>query len=308
MHVRYTDTTVEVSTPAKINLLLEVLHKRPDGYHEIETVIVAVTVFDLLVFTPRHNEEVKLECRWSCGVSAGGNAVAEIPVGPENLVWRAVALLQARAGLKRGAEIYLVKRIPIAAGLGGASSDAAAALIAANEAWQLGWSHARLMELAAELGSDVPFFLTKGAAICRGRGERIESLPASRMHLVIVRPPVGLSTPDVYRACTPSGPNDSAAGLAEAVQRGDATAAGRRLRNGLQQAAAKLTPWIDRLKQEFDQLGMLGHQMSGSGSSYFGLCRSARQARRLAARLRARDIGTVFAATTSSAGMSAVAT
>ena len=307
MHVRRIDTTVEVATPAKVNLLLEVLHKRPDGYHEIETVIVAVTIFDSLVFTPRHNEELKLECRWARGMSAGGGAGPAIPVGPENLVWRAVALLQARAGLKRGAEICLVKRIPMAAGLGGASSDAAAALVAANEAWQIGWSRARLAELAAELGSDVPSFLTRGAAICRGKGERIESLRALRMHLVIVRPPIGLSTPDVYRACSPSGASNSAVALTEVIQRGDAAAAGKRLRNGLQQAAAELTPWIQRLQHEFEQLGTLGHQMSGSGSSYFGLCRSARHARRLAARLRARDIGTVFAAATSSAGISAVA-
>jgi 4-diphosphocytidyl-2-C-methyl-D-erythritol kinase len=308
MHVRYTDTTVEVSTPAKVNLLLEVLHKRSDGYHEIETVIAAITIFDSLVFTPLRHEEFKLRCRWACGMSADESAGGEIPDGPENLVWRAVALLQVRAGLKRGAKIDLVKRIPLAAGLGGASSDAAAALVAANKAWQLGWSLARLMELAAELGSDVPFFLTKGAAICRGRGERIESLSLPRIHLVIVRPPVGLSTPDVYRACTPTGKGDSAAGLVKAIQRGDAAAAGKRLRNNLQPAAAGLTPWIDRLKGEFEKLGVLCHQMSGSGSSYFGLCRSARQARRLAARLRAREIGTVFAATTSSAGMSAVAT
>jgi 4-diphosphocytidyl-2-C-methyl-D-erythritol kinase len=183
--------------------------------------------------------------------------------------------------------------------LGGASSDAAATLVAANIAWRLGWSIQRLMELAGELGSDIPFFLSRGAAVCRGRGEQIESTRPPRIHVVVVRPPVGLSTPQVYKACRPADSPASVEIVMQSLLQGDTKRAGRQLHNRLQPAAETLTPWIGRLREEFGKQDVVGHQMSGSGSSYFGLCRSARHARRIAARLRARDVGTVLAATSS---------
>lgn len=310
MHVRQSASRVEVVTPAKINLFLEVLRKRPDGFHEIETLIVAVAAYDRLIFVAETHEELALHCRWAEGLSAWQHGhktdatarellYGEIPRGPENLVWRATALVRERAGTRQGATICLVKQIPAAAGLGGASSDAAATLVAANIAWQLGWSRQRLLELAAELGSDIPFFLSRGAAVCRGRGEKIEAMRPSRMHVVFVRPPVGLSTPQVYKACRPADRPLNAEVLTESLAKGDMTRAGSQLHNQLQPAAESLTPWIGRLRQEFERQDVVGHQMSGSGSSYFGLCRSARHARRVAARLRARDVGTVLAATSS---------
>jgi 4-diphosphocytidyl-2-C-methyl-D-erythritol kinase len=314
MHVRQFATYAEVVTPAKINLFLEVLAKRSDGYHEVETILTAVTLYDTLVFTPCPDSEIKLACRWSIGLSAlevdeGGSMssarellLGEIPGGPENLAWRAAALLRERAGIRLGATMCLVKRIPAASGLGGASSDAAAALVAANAAWRLDWPRARLAELAAELGSDVPFFLTRGAAVCRGRGEQIEKIPVARLHVVIVRPPIGLATPTVYKECRPKDSPRGAALLIASLGRGEADNAGRQLLNDLQPAAARLTPWITTLQKEFEKQDVLGHQMSGSGSSYFGLCRSHRHTRRIAARLRARGIGAVFAATTAVSG------
>lgn len=293
MHIRRLGTTIEVRAPAKINLFLEILGRRPDGYHELETLLTAVTLYDTLSFTPAPSGEISLSCRW-----AAAQAGDEISTGKENLVWRAAELLRQRAGVSIGADIELIKRIPAAAGLGGASSDAAATLVAANLAWQLNWPRERLSELAAELGSDVPFFLTRGAALARGRGERLESLPVPKLHIVLVRPPVGLSTPAVYRASRPADRPVGAAPLVAALARGDAARAAGCLVNGLEPAAAGLTPWIDRLRQEFDRQGVLGQQMSGSGSSYFGLCRHARHARRVASRLRSRSVGTVFAVTT----------
>src|SRR3954451_19718103 len=150
MHVCQSASHVEVVTTAKINLFLEVLSKRPDGFHEIETLLTAVTAYDRLIFVPETREELVLHCRWAHGLSAWqgahkANAAArellygEIPRGPENLVWRAAALVRERANIRQGATICLVKRVPAAAGLGGASSDAAATLVAANLAWKLGW-------------------------------------------------------------------------------------------------------------------------------------------------------------------------
>lgn len=293
MHVRRLGSTIEVLTPAKINLFLEILGRRDDGYHEIETLLAAVGLYDTVLFTPQPSGAIALDCRWIAAQLGD-----QIPTGKENLVFRAAALVQERAGISAGATVQLIKRIPAAAGLGGASSDAAATLVAANIAWELDWPRERLASLAAELGSDVPFFLTRGAALARGRGERLAPLPAPKLHIALVRPPVGLSTPAVYRACRPADSPKRVGPLVAALARGDAVAAGRAMANGLEKAAAGLTPWIERLRNEFERQGVLGHQMSGSGSSYFGLCRHARHARRVASRLRARNLGVAFAATT----------
>jgi 4-diphosphocytidyl-2-C-methyl-D-erythritol kinase len=313
MHLRRVGTHVEVLAPAKVNLFLEVLARRPDGYHDLETLLVAVTIYDTLTFAPHPREEIELDCRWAIGYSAtelarcgqndtAGDAIfASLPAGPQNLVWRAIDRFRTAAGIKTGAAVRLVKRIPASAGLGGASSDAAAALLAANEAWKLHWPRHRLADLAADLGSDVPFFLTRGAAVCRGRGEQVQPLRSPRLQLVIAKPPAGLSTPQVFRACRPAQDPAGVGSLVAALERGDAAAAGRQMTNRLQPAAESLTPWIARLQDEFQRHNLNGHQMSGSGSSYFGLCQTARQARRTAARLRSRGAGAVYAA--ASAGM-----
>jgi 4-diphosphocytidyl-2-C-methyl-D-erythritol kinase len=309
MHVRRFATHVEVTTPAKVNLFLEVLGKRSDGYHEIETLIAPVTLYDTLEFRPTDDGEITLHCEWAagavasepkadCGEAARELLYGEIPRGRENLVWRAAELVRTTGNIRGGAAIRLIKRIPAAAGLGGASSDAAAALVAACAAWRLDWPRERFMELAANLGSDVPLFLAGGSAICRGRGERIERSAAWAFPLVIVRPPVGLSTPRVYGQCQPASEPQSIEPLMNALNSGNAAAGEAKLMNRLQPAAEKLTPWIARLQHELSQQDCLGHQMSGSGSSYFGICRSPRHARRVAARLRARSLGAVFAATT----------
>jgi 4-diphosphocytidyl-2-C-methyl-D-erythritol kinase len=198
----------------------------------------------------------------------------------------------------------LVKRIPAAAGLGGASSDAAAALVAANRLWRLGWTREQLTKVAAEIGSDVPFFLSprtsgSGMAICRGRGERIEALAGMpQLHFVLTRPPVGLSTPKVYQHCKVPAHPAAVEPLVAQLRRGDHRA-GQLLVNRLQPAAEELSPWIGRLSALFARFDCIGHQMSGSGSSYFGICRSARQARSLAGRIRAAGFGLTFHATTS---------
>ncbi|MGD0899130.1 MAG: hypothetical protein ABR915_14930 [Thermoguttaceae bacterium] len=189
-----------------------------------------------------------------------------------------------------------MKRIPTAAGLGGGSSDAAAALVAANLAWNLGLAETDLTAVAAELGSDVPFFLLGSPAICRGRGERVEPIAGlGRLNFVVAKPPEGLSTAAVYRACRSAEKPRTAAPLVDAFRRGDVVEAGRLLFNRLQPAAETLSPWIPRLGKMMVAEGFLGHGMSGSGTAYFGLCRHAAEAQRLARRLRARDVGSVVA-------------
>jgi 4-diphosphocytidyl-2-C-methyl-D-erythritol kinase len=188
----------------------------------------------------------------------------------------------------------------MAAGLGGGSSDAAAALRLANFGWKLNWSTSRLAELASEIGSDVPYFIGGGAAICRGRGERVERLPAMpRLHFVIVKPPGGLSAADVYRSYDRL--SDSERSKIEPPHFWSIFA-GRRwgdmvqwMRNRLESAAAALAPWVAQARAIFGRLDFVAHQLSGSGTAYFGVCRHAQHARRLANILRTRQLGLVYA-------------
>lgn len=300
MHVRRSETGLEVWAPAKLNLFLEVLSKRPDGFHEIETLMCPISLYDTLFFRPDDSGRVTFSAR-AVGQQPSGAAGDDLPSGSENIVVRAVELLRARAPARCGADVQLIKRIPIAAGLAGGSSDAAAALVAANLGWQLGLSTAELAQSAARLGSDVPFFLERGAAICRGRGERIERLAGlPTMHVVVVRPPEGLSTADVYRACRAAAEPRRADLLVTALRRGETGKMDHVLHNALEAAATTLSPWIQRLKARFARFDLAGHQMSGSGTSYFGICRHQRHARRLAGQLRAEGLGRVFCVRTGS--------
>ena len=296
MHFHQSPLGLTVQAPAKLNLFFEVLAKRDDGYHEIETLVYPIDLYDTLYFKENPDGPIEFGCKLGSGAwRARGFGLDDVPEGKDNLVVRAVELLRRRAGVTGGASIRLVKRIPSAAGLGGGSSDAAAGLVAANAVWRLGWSPARLAELGAELGSDVPLFLAEKPARCRGRGERVEPLEAaSTLHFVVVRPPAGLCTAAVYQACRPPEAPRSSAPFRQALASGDPAAVGRLLFNRLESAAEKLSPWIARLRRELSDADCLGHLMTGSGTCYFGLCRHARHARRAARRLRAKRIGSAY--------------
>ncbi len=296
MRIHRSAVELVIQAPAKLNLFFEVLAKRGDGYHEIETLMCPIDLYDTLHF--QDDPDGSLEFKSRCVYGAGGpesRGLQNLPEGSENLVVRAVELVRHRAGVVRGARLLLEKRIPAAAGLGGGSSDAAAALVAANEGWRLGRSRDELARWAAELGSDVPFFLANGLAVCRGRGELVEPVSGqSGLHFVVIYPPVGLSTAAVYGRCRPAEQARPISPLLDALRRGDWSVLGRRLWNRLQPAAETLSPWIERLRREFSQQDCLGHGMSGSGSAYFGLYRHARHARRSAQLLDAMGLGAVF--------------
>ncbi len=278
----------EVWTPAKVNLLLEVLHKRPDGFHEIETVMAPISLYDTLSVANAPDGQTQFACRDARRHSGTPNSMP-LPEGADNIAMRAVEVLREKTGCRKGVSLRLVKRIPLAAGLAGGSSNAAAALVAVNRLWGTGLSTDTLSDLAAQLGSDVPFFLAGQAAMCRGRGEQIE--PQTNMpplHLVVVHPGEGLHTAAVYGRCRPSTQTKPAAPLLTAWRRGALRGIAAAMHNQLQPAAEQLSATIQFWKVQFERCGALGHQMSGSGTSYFGVCRSARHARRLAARLGAR--------------------
>ena len=287
---------VQVRVRAKLNLYFAVLGKLGDGFHEIETLMAPIDLSDELLFQLEPSGLVTVVCDWATVNVRGSNALlGELPTASGNLAARAVLLLKQRAGVAHGAHIRLIKRIPAASGLGGGSADAAAALVAANIGWELNWSQERLAKVAGELGSDVPFFLHSAWAVCRGRGEQIE--PVDRLgvwHAVVVRPPEGLSTAEVYGHCQPGEARPSVDPLLKALRRGDARGMRRFMTNGLQPAAERLSPWIGRVIRELRRVGCTAAQMSGSGSSCFGICHTGRHARRVAAQTKARNVGRVF--------------
>ena len=185
-----------LSAPAKVNLTFEALGRRADGYHEVRTVLHAVSLADEIAFAPADDLSLAVEPPEAGAFSSAASA----PTGDDNLVLRAARLLRREAGVKTGAAIRLRKRIPVAAGLGGGSSDAAAALRGLRRLWGLDLDADALRELAAQLGSDVPFFVTGGAALAEGRGERLTPLPPAQGGMVVMAP-----MPDGDRVAKPRG-------------------------------------------------------------------------------------------------------
>jgi 4-diphosphocytidyl-2-C-methyl-D-erythritol kinase len=272
MLIRRDGAAVLIRSPAKVNLFLETLSRRPDGYHELATLMVAVSLYDSLEFRDEPSGTIRLTCDDPA-----------LPTGSANLVVRAAELLRQRTGFAGGAAITLRKRIPTAAGLAGGSGDAAATLAGLNRLWNRGLGPAELAALGAELGSDVPFFFATPAAWCTGRGEIVEPVRLGRpLDLVLACPPAGLSTAEVFRNLTvPCEPRDGTA-LRKAVEAGDVEEVGRGLFNRLQPVAERLYPVVAGLCGRLAGQGPAGCLMSGSGSTVFALCRGPAEARRIA--------------------------
>lgn len=266
--------------PAKVNLFLEVLGKRADGYHELLTCMAALDLHDTLSFSP--SQELSLTCD-----------EPSLTTGPDNLILKAARLLQRHAGCPLGAAIHLTKRIPMEAGLGGGSSDAAAALRGLCALWELELPADELSALAAELGSDVPFFLApEGAAWCTGRGETVAPFELkAELNFALLCPAKGVATAEAYRRLKPPAQPRSADAMRAALAAGDAAALGKALFNRLEEPAWALCPKLDEIRSLVVELSaascpILGHQMSGSGSAYFVLCPSAAAAQKTAAAIR----------------------
>jgi len=280
---------VLVRCPAKVNLFLEVLGRRPDGYHEIDTVMQAVTLYDDLLLRREGDGGIRLRC-----------SDPRLPSGPENLVCRAAQRLLRQAGASDGVSIELTKRIPVGAGLGGGSSDAAGVLAGLDALLGLGLGRDRLEGLAAGLGSDVPFFLRGGTARCQGRGEQVTPV-ANRVaaHFVVCWPPCGLSTAEVYAAVDrldlTSGKRSASVILAP-LAAGDFGAARSGLFNRLEEAAIPLCPEMARAREALSGLEPGAALVSGSGSGAYAFCGSAAGAAELARKARDHEVGSVFVA------------
>ncbi|MFM7563525.1 MAG: 4-(cytidine 5'-diphospho)-2-C-methyl-D-erythritol kinase [Planctomycetota bacterium] len=272
-----------IQCPGKLNLFLEVGAKRKDGYHEIETIMATIGLADTLYFRSRPSGDLTLRVDYFAGMTATG-----MPVAEENLVFRVVDGFRKATGCQLGGDLLLEKRVPLQAGLGGASSDAANALRLANRLWEIGWSDQQLSEFAAGYGSDLPFFLADGWAVCRGRGENVVRLGRGlECPVVLVQPPVGFSTAEIYRLHRPPEQLRSPSPMLDAISAGRVSQIAACLFNRLELAAVEVGPWVERLQGLFRMLPVLGHQMTGSGSCYFGMFPNRLVARRSAAKLQA---------------------
>lgn len=244
---------------AKINLLLRVLGKRADGFHELFTVFQTVSLHDEITFA--ESDDISLRC-----------SDKRIPTNGKNLIVKAAEMLREHTGIKSGAQIHLEKRIPSPGGLGGGSSNAAAALIGLCRLWDVSFEIGDLLPIASELGSDVPFFLTGGTAIGRGRGTEIESVEdVGEVYLLIVSPRVSVSTAAVYTGLRAEDLTNEASNRILPVCRFDRDLNKAVLVNDLEVSVFGSFPEIERVKRTLYDLGASQSLMSGSGASVFGI-------------------------------------
>jgi 4-diphosphocytidyl-2-C-methyl-D-erythritol kinase len=270
---------VTVRVPGKVNLHLSVGARRQDGYHDVTTVFQAVSLYDDLTATAAPDEI-------SCEVS--GEGAGELPTDSGNLAVAAALRLAVVAGIDSGAALHVLKGIPVAGGMAGGSADAAAALVACDALWQTGMARDDLEQIAATLGSDVPFALHGGSALGVGRGEQVSPvLGRGHFHCVFALADQGLPTPSVYEEHDRGDPMPEREpdGVLAALRAGDAAALGRALHNDLQPAALRLRPTLRKTLDAGTERGALGAVVSGSGPTCAFLCGSRSDAVALAAGL-----------------------
>jgi len=276
---------------AKINLTRCVLDRRPDGYHEIESIFQAVDLFDQLRF-----EQAVLDGSLSgqeTGILVRCNH-PQVPKDKGNLCFQAAQLLQERAGAKRAVEIEIEKAIPPGAGLGGGSSNAAATLLALDKLWDLGLGDDDLNSVASELGADVPFFLKGGTALARGKGEELSPIPKPKSFwLVLVKPEFDISTAWAYAEMDrrregkghqglKGSASEVSRAMLDALQAGQPKCIAQSLHNDFEDALLPAFPDFGRIKESLVEAGSLGALVSGSGSVVVGLAENQDQAKRIA--------------------------
>ena len=278
-------TGLTIRTSAKVNLCLRVLGRRADGYHEIETVLHTVGLWDRLSLSPIPGEpRIALEAN-----------TPDVSLDEGNLCWRAADLIARHAKAPDGVAIRLEKSIPVAAGLGGGSSDAAATLVGLARLWELDLAPEEVASLAAQLGADVPFFLRGGCCLARGRGEELDPVPELSAWLVLVVPERRVPTAQAYAALRRGAARGRRKGLTRAAQRvvralreGDVTALAGSLHNDFEDAGMAAIADAREAKAALVEAGCLGAVLSGSGPSVFGIAPDSQAAGAIAERLRPR--------------------
>ena len=257
-----------LKAPAKINWFLKILGKRKDGYHEIQSLIQKITLYDILTFAPSNDLILKTG--------------APIPV-EQNLIYKAAMLLKNRYGIEKGALIHLDKNIPMGAGLGGGSSDAAAALLGLNELWSLDLSQKELSETAGQLGSDVPLFLYGPLSLVYGRGEKIAPRKAEKiLDILLVKPPFDVSTDQVYKNFSMLTKKAEKVNNIEhfirKIEIAELSGITGNVSNDLESVTINSFPVIGEIKEMLRKQGAVFSLMSGSGSTVFGVFESRKKA------------------------------
>jgi 4-diphosphocytidyl-2-C-methyl-D-erythritol kinase len=266
--------TVELEAKAKINLTLDVLYKRPDGYHQVEMVMQEISLKDHLVVSLLPGKDIRIV----------SNSKA-IPGGEANLAFKAAKLLMDEFDLDAGVEIKIFKEIPVAAGLAGGSADAAAVLKGMNELFDLGLSTEELMRFGEKLGADVPFCVMGGTALACGKGEELTRLPpVPPASLVLIKPPYSVSTREVYNRLKINSirkrPDTRA--VIESIKKGDLEGISRGLCNVLEEVTFAKHPELEKFKEMLKARGAFGSVMSGSGPAVYGIFETKKDAQKAA--------------------------
>jgi len=253
--------TLTLSAPAKINYLLDVIAKRPDGYHDLRMIMQRVNLCDQISLTVTATPDIIVTCN-----SPG------IPDGPKNIAWKAAKVLLDRAKSVNGVKIEITKKIPTAAGLGGGSSDAASVLMGLNELLEIGYSDKELMKIGCTIGADVPFFIFKETAVAEGIGEKFTLLPeVPKCWILLVNPGIHISTAWVYRSLqlTKMKELNRLPEFFESIEHVASV-----LSNDLEAVTISAFPIIAEIKSHLINLGAVGSMMSGSGPTVFGMFKS----------------------------------
>ncbi len=263
---------ITIQAMAKINLGLDVLRRREDGYHEVKMVMQTVNLYDTLTLKAKKEE----------GISISVDA-KELPADENNLIVKAARLLYRHCSIGQGVEISLTKRIPIAAGMAGGSTDAAATLVGMNQLFGLGLSIERLKELGVTIGADIPYCIQGGTALSEGIGERLTALPpAPDCYLVIAKPDINVSTKYVYENLHADSltRHPDIDGMVEAIRGGNLKGITDRMENVLENVTRREYPVIGKLKDMLKEAGAMNALMSGSGPTVFGVFDNEKKAAR----------------------------
>lgn len=255
--------TLHLKAYAKINLGLDVVRKREDGYHEVRMIMQTIKLFDKLTMRLIDEDEIRLKTN-----------LGFLPVNEENLVYKAVKILKDTYNVKKGVEIDLFKCIPVAAGMAGGSTDCAAALVGAARLFELHLSKKELMKLGVQLGADVPYCILRGTALSEGIGEVLTALPSiPDCYILIAKPPISVSTKFVYENLKVNEleHHPDIDGMVEAIEKGDLYGITDRMENVLETVTIPAYPIIDDIKECIKENGAINALMSGSGPTVFGI-------------------------------------
>jgi 4-diphosphocytidyl-2-C-methyl-D-erythritol kinase len=265
------DMEFELKAYGKVNLGLDVIRKREDGYHEVKMIMQTVKIYDRLKFSDMEEDRIDLSCN-----------LTYLPINEDNLIYKACHMIKDAYGIKKGVKIELDKHIPVAAGMAGGSTDCAAALIGMNKLFNLRIPQSKLMEYGVKLGADVPYCIMRGTALSEGIGEILTKLPPlPACYMVIAKPPISVSTKMVYENLHANKleRHPDIDGMVEALNHGDLTGITTRMENVLETVTINRYPEIEKIKNIMLEHGAMNSLMSGSGPTVFGIYNDKEAAR-----------------------------